>query len=112
MQISALFKILGPVIPFEAVTILNISADGIGFLSPKKLPKGTLLKIDMELPERETVSLKVEVMWSDQTSSDGNFKVGVFILDSSTRNEEKFIKFYCLQMLKNVRKNIETPDKA
>ena len=109
VQIPALIKILGPAVPFEAVTVLNISADGIGFSSPVKLPKGTQIKIDMELPGQDKISLKAEIMWADQFPNEGQFKAGVFIHDSHSSNEEKFIKYYCLEMLKNV--SSKTPPK-
>ncbi len=63
----------------------NISAEGICFVSEKKLEKGDVLSMEIQLPgEKAVIPMTGEVRWSslasDETISDNKFDTGVKLL--------------------------------
>jgi c-di-GMP-binding flagellar brake protein YcgR len=45
----------------------NISEGGMKLLMDEKLPKGTILNLELELPDpKKTIKIEGEVVWSDE----------------------------------------------
>ena len=83
--------------PFE-VTILDVGPEGMCFLSKTKVDLGQKIEFHVDLDPKDKIFLKAEVMWVKELDK-AYYKAGVKIVDANAHDEERFIKFYCQQLL-------------
>ena len=98
VELPARYRVCGSnAIPFE-VTIIDMGPEGMCFLSRTKVDPGQKIEFYVDLDSQEKVFLKTEVMWAKELDKT-YYRAGVKIIDANVHDEERFIKFYCQQLL-------------
>lgn len=70
----------------------NLSAGGMLFVAPEPLTRGTLLKIDLDLPSGK-ISAKAEVVRTRKNSEREEYEMGVNFLNLSERDKDRIIQY-------------------
>ena len=95
----------------QAVAV-NMSAEGICFMSAAKLKPGTRIEFDLVMPYKaQPAHLEGEVMWCNPVKTeDGKemYKSGVRI---SSENSTKFLVYICDKMQQRIRQLEEELDR-
>ena len=81
------------------VTVTDLSPEGVGFISEKQLDVGVSIYFLMDLDNGESVNFIAKVRWSKNIPNSNQFKVGVKIFDSSRKDLQNFIRFYCRSLI-------------
>jgi PleD family two-component response regulator len=81
------------------VTVVDLSPEGVGFISEKQLAIGMSVYFLMDLDNGESVKFIAKVRWSKGIPNSSLFKIGVKILDSSRKDLQSFIRFYCRSLI-------------
>lgn len=79
------------------VTMMDVSAEGMSFLSADLFDIGQVLEFNVDIDAEEKVSFKTEVMWLAKTGQ--QYRVGIKIIDGTKSDELKFIRYYCARMM-------------
>ena len=76
-------------------TTLNVSSQGLCFLTKERLSVGQRLLVKVKLPNREKVFLHVRVAWvkTQDIMVSEEYNVGVEILDAQDPDSQRFVKF-------------------
>jgi len=77
------------------VTVVDLSPEGIGFVSEKQLDIGMSVYFLMDLDNGESVKFITKVRWSQNMPNSTRYKIGVKIFDTNRKDLQKFIQFYC-----------------
>lgn len=85
---------------FEEGSTKNISGGGVCLMSYKKISKGDILVIEMQLPTGKTINSKAKVVWVSEIDTHGasgekRYDAGVEFLDI-TESDREDIKEFCL----------------
>ncbi len=98
VQLSARYKLLNsPSAPF-GVTVVNVGAEGLCFLSKDLFDIGQIIELHVHLNCEGEVFFKTEVIWLARVNKE-TYNVGVKIVEATMDNEKRFIKFYCEELL-------------
>ncbi len=100
LKIDARYRIMDSKERFKSGTTRNISAEGICFVSDRKLAIGTRLCLEVDLKDgKEAVCLIGEVRWSAKREGAGMGKEqylnGIKLVDIPKSDEGRFLKYYC-----------------
>lgn len=98
VQLSALYKTLGPSKDHFHVTVMDVGAEGMCLLSENLFDIGQEIEIVVHLDAEEKVSFRTQVAWLSRADKK-QYKVGIRIVDGTTNDEVKFIRFYCEKMM-------------
>jgi heterodisulfide reductase subunit A-like polyferredoxin len=67
--------------------VVNISSDGLMLLSEEPIIAGSLLKMNMSLPSRETqLSFQAEAVWSSEATQPESYWTGLQITEISAED--------------------------
>ena len=81
-------------IQVETPVSLDISEGGIRFLSIQELPRDTVLKVVLSLPDSlEAINVKGRVAWSVSDGSTLNFQTGMEFTDVAERDHDTIRRF-------------------
>ena len=98
VQLSALYRTLGvSKEPFH-VTVMDVGAEGMCILSEQLFDLGQEMELVIHLDEDVKVFFRTQVVWVARAGIN-QYNAGVRIVDGSTNDEIKFIRFYCEKML-------------
>jgi CheY-like chemotaxis protein len=98
VQLGAQYRTLrSPADPLR-VTVMDISAEGMRFLSQDLFDIGQVLELHVALDSDDKMTFKVEVMWITR-AEEGGYSTGVKIVDSARGDQARFIRYYCEKML-------------
>ncbi len=78
----------------DQLSIKNLSQGGFCFQSEKVIEPGADIELAVELQNGDYISIKVQVVWYKEQEAEGNYLIGVQIVDTSGDDIEKFRKFY------------------
>lgn len=81
------------------VRIIDIGPEGVGFECDQQLDLGADIIVIIDLGAGNVVKLITKVRWSHAIAKSSKFKVGAKISDASNEDLEKFIRFYCRQLI-------------
>ena len=85
----------------------NLSVEGICFKCVKKLKPGTVLKLDVFLPNQERpLSLEGKVIWQGSIFQEDKkvFETGVNLFTLDKDDESKFVTYVCDKMTERLSK--------
>jgi CheY-like chemotaxis protein len=98
VQLGAQYRTLrSPSDPLR-VTVMDIAAEGMRFISDELFDVGQILELHVSIDNNEKISFKVEVMWLTR-AEEGGYNIGVKIVDGAHGDQAKFIRYYCEKML-------------
>ena len=98
IELPALYKIAGSSTSLKA-TIVNISPEGLRFLSSVEIVIGVEVDLKVQLEENNNVSLSTRVVWAEYLQEKKQYGNGVKIINVDDEDEQRFIKFYCQKVL-------------
>lgn len=98
VELPARFRPCGSTAAHFEVTILDIGPEGMCFLSRARVAPGQKIEFHVHLDQQDKVFLKTEIMWVKELEK-AYYKAGVKIVDANLHDEERFIKFYCHQLM-------------
>jgi len=84
--------------PFP-VTVVDIGPEGIGFIIDENLEAGTNVYFNISFGGGRQIDLVAEVRWSKRIENSSRFRVGGKVLEISKEDLEKFVQFYCEQLI-------------
>lgn len=84
---------------FYQTTVVNLSAQGVCFLTKQPLEPFTEVELQLNMNGHEKITVTARVMWVSESKERNEFMAGVKIVESGKKDEEKFIRFYCRQIL-------------
>ena len=99
MQLPARYKIANFPDSSYRGTVVNLGAEGVCLLSNMNLKNGTEIELQISLFDTEVVTIKTKVVWCKVLKKQRLFQAGVKIVDANSRQETKFIQFYCHHVL-------------
>ena len=80
---------------FDKTQTVDISKNGIGFISPKPISLDEKIAIEIVLtPESDPVLVQGKVQWVRQLSGSENYRVGLSFADSSTGFRSRLGKYF------------------
>ena len=79
--------------------ILDIGPEGIGFIVDEKIEIGKYVFLDIDLGEGLQVELSVQILWMERWGDSKQFRAGGKIRDAKKEDLEKFVRFYCEQLI-------------
>lgn len=97
VQLKATYRVANTSRVSFDVTMMDVSAEGMSFISPDMFDVGQVLEFNVDIEADEKVSFKTEVMWLAKMN--GQYCVGIKIIDSTKSDELKFIRYYCSKMM-------------
>jgi CheY-like chemotaxis protein len=98
VQLGAQYRTLrSPADPLR-VTVMDIAAEGMRFVSEELFDIGQILELHVNLGTEERITFKVEVMWLTRAEN-GGYNIGVKIVDGARGDQARFIRYYCEKML-------------
>ncbi|MCA9405475.1 MAG: PilZ domain-containing protein [Candidatus Omnitrophica bacterium] len=98
IELPALYRIKGSDMSLKA-TIVNISPEGLQFLTQGEIDIGTEVELKVQLHEKNNVSLNTRVVWAEYIEAKKFYGNGVKIINVDDDDEQRFIKFYCQKVL-------------
>ncbi len=75
-------------------TIVNVSPEGLGFYSEKKLQDGQAFNLEVQLDQEKWIKLSGVVAWSNQKSASDPYRVGFKIVATGSEDERNLLDFY------------------
>lgn len=99
IRLPARYRILNSSGYSYEATVVNLGTEGICFLFQGKLEATAEIELQIQLDTHETVTLKARVVWLESLKERRQSMAGVKIIDATQEDEEKFIKFYCHNVL-------------
>jgi len=107
LKINAKYRIVDSEQVLRFGNLKNISAEGICFESDQRLKPGNHVGLEVDLGDRgKPVSLTGEILWAIEVkrSMDKGKKFinGIKLLDVSSSDEGRFLKYYCGRMVEKL----------
>src|SRR6185436_287470 len=94
VQLGAQYRtVRSPEEPLK-ITVMDIGAEGMRFLSDELFDIGQVLELHVTLNTDEKIFFKAEVMWLTR-AQEGKYNIGVKIVDGARGDQAKFIRYYC-----------------
>lgn len=103
VQLSAIYRTLGPLKDCFHVTVMDVGAEGMCFLSDSLLDVGQEIELVVHLDVNERVSFRTQVAWLSREDNK-QYKIGIRIIDGSMNDEIKFIRFYWEKLMMTSQK--------
>jgi len=83
------------------LAVHDISGGGLNFHSPEKIPKGTILALKIELPDKGTpIEFKSEVIWCNASPPRHDYHMGVRFYKMDDEDRRRYVTFICENILK------------
>lgn len=71
--------------------LLDISAGGIGILSFKEIPVGTIINLKLSLHNLETDNIKAKVVWTKENNK--TYRIGIQFIEISKKDFEQIYNY-------------------
>jgi hypothetical protein len=98
-ELPAFYKIKGSG-DSDSTRVLNLSRQGLCFLSEDSIESHKEAELQIELGPAEAIKLKVKIVWSKFDKTYKKYRNGGSVIGSlSAEDKERFERFYTLSML-------------
>ena len=99
VDLSARYRIMDAPEVIYRTTVVNVGGEGVCFVAFHPMKYDTEIELQINLHGREKIAIKTKVAWVKSIKDNKEFLIGVKIIDANQKDEKKFIKFYCHQIL-------------
>jgi len=79
--------------------VLNVNAKGMCFIVDQELSSGQLVKLEVDLTDEENLKVTAKVVWVKPSDSEREYAIGVQVVDSTSGDEAKFVRFYANKLI-------------
>ncbi len=110
VRINRDIAIISPEIPGYKSVIRDISLGGCKIVIPKPIPKGSIIKIGLELETlNKPLELSAEIIWIREMESNRKYEAGLKFIYSNPEQQQQIEKYllFILETQSNWYKNME-----